>query len=63
MKNLLPFLLGLLFWTTATAQFTIKQVLNSPFPTELTAAPTEEKVAWVFNQEGVRNIWLAEGAN
>lgn len=49
--------------TGALAQqqpFTLEQVMSSPFPTELTAAPAGGKIAWVFNAEGKRNIWVAE---
>jgi N-acyl-D-aspartate/D-glutamate deacylase/dipeptidyl aminopeptidase/acylaminoacyl peptidase len=42
--------------------FTLDQVLSSPFPSELTASPKGERVAWVFNAQGKRNIWVAEGA-
>ncbi len=49
----------------ATAQqsggFTIEQVLSSPFPSSLIAAPIGERIAWVFNAEGRRNIWVADG--
>jgi dipeptidyl aminopeptidase/acylaminoacyl peptidase len=34
--------------------------MSSPFPSGLVAAPTDDKVAWVQNAEGVRNIWVAE---
>jgi len=45
----------------ASAQpFTIDQVLSAAFPTELTAAPSGGKVAWVSNARGVRNILVAE---
>jgi len=48
---------------TATAQsFTIPQALSAPFPSELIAAPAEGGVAWVFNAEGKRNVWIAEPA-
>lgn len=40
--------------------FTLEQVMSAPFPTELVAAPTGGKVAWVFDARGVRNIWVAE---
>jgi len=44
-----------------TAQgFTIQQALSAPFPTELIAAPAKSRVAWVFNSQGWRNIWVAE---
>ena len=55
------FLLLFLFLATKTfAQFTIEQVLSAPFPTELKASPVGNKVAWVFNQQGSRNIFVAE---
>src|SRR5262245_14000825 len=41
--------------------FTLQQVLSSPFPTDLVAAPTGERIAWVFDAEGKRNVWVAEG--
>ncbi len=41
--------------------FTIEQILSAPFPSDLVAAPTGERIAWVFNAEGKRNIWVAEG--
>lgn len=41
--------------------FTLKQALSSPFPSGLVASPQGDRVAWVFNAEGKRNIWIAEG--
>lgn len=41
--------------------FTIEQVLSSPFPSDLIAAPAGERIAWVFDAEGKRNIWVADG--
>ncbi|MDQ6663673.1 MAG: prolyl oligopeptidase family serine peptidase, partial [Acidobacteriota bacterium] len=43
----------------AAPRFTLEQVLGSPFPSELHAAPSGGKVAWVLNARGVRNIWIA----
>ncbi|HSS44930.1 MAG TPA: prolyl oligopeptidase family serine peptidase [Thermoanaerobaculia bacterium] len=40
--------------------FTIEQVLSSPFPQELVAAPAGGKVAWVSDSRGARNVWVAE---
>jgi dipeptidyl aminopeptidase/acylaminoacyl peptidase len=54
---------ALLAWMAQAApaqQFTIEQALSTPFPTELTAAPAGGKVAWVFNELGARNVWVAE---
>jgi len=42
--------------------FTIQQALSAPFPTELITAPAKGRVAWVFNSQGRRNIWIAEPA-
>ncbi|SPE33637.1 Peptidase S9, prolyl oligopeptidase active site domain protein (fragment) [Candidatus Sulfopaludibacter sp. SbA3] len=42
------------------APFTLDQVLGAAFPSELTAAPSGAKVAWVSNARGVRNILVAE---
>jgi Tol biopolymer transport system component len=42
------------------AGFTLEQVLSAAFPSELTAAPSGGKVAWVTNSRGVRNIMVAE---
>ncbi|NOT62562.1 MAG: prolyl oligopeptidase family serine peptidase [Acidobacteria bacterium] len=44
-----------------TKPFTIEQILSAPFPSDLVAAPSGERIAWVFNAEGKRNIWVAEG--
>ncbi len=35
--------------------------MSAPFPTELTAAPHGGAVAWVLNNAGVRNLWVADG--
>ncbi len=40
--------------------FTLDQVLSYPYPQEVVAAPTGERIAWVFNEQGVRNIYVAE---
>jgi dipeptidyl aminopeptidase/acylaminoacyl peptidase len=42
--------------------FTIQQALSAPFPSGLIAAPGKGRVAWIFNGEGKRNIWIAEPA-
>jgi dipeptidyl aminopeptidase/acylaminoacyl peptidase len=42
-----------------TRAVTIPELLSAPFPTNLTAAPTGGAVAWVFNDRGSRNIWIA----
>src|SRR5688500_15288595 len=41
--------------------FSISQVKSYPFPTGLTAARTGARIAWALNEQGRRNIWVAEG--
>jgi dipeptidyl aminopeptidase/acylaminoacyl peptidase len=43
------------------SSFTLEQILSSPFPSELVAATHADRVAWVFNAKGVRNVWVADG--
>jgi dipeptidyl aminopeptidase/acylaminoacyl peptidase len=41
------------------AGFTLEQALSAPFPEQLVAAPSGGAVAWIFNDRGARNIWVA----
>ena len=41
--------------------FTIEQVMSYAFPSELIAAPTGDRIAWLANDQGLRNVWVAEG--
>ena len=45
----------------AQKQFTLEQILSAPFPSDLTAAKSSNRLAWVLNQQGKRNIWVADG--
>jgi dipeptidyl aminopeptidase/acylaminoacyl peptidase len=40
--------------------FTIEQVLSAPFPSGLTTAAHAPRVAWMFDNKGERNIWVAD---
>lgn len=40
--------------------FTLEQVMSSPFPTGLTAAKQANRIAWVFDLKGERNVWIAD---
>ena len=40
--------------------FTIEQVLSAPFPSGLTSAAHTPRVAWIFDNKGERNIWVAD---
>jgi len=37
----------------------IEQYLSAPFASELSAAPGGGRVAWVVNERGARNLWVA----
>src|SRR5579864_4943115 len=61
------FIWGICFWflimsTRAHAQqsFTLEQVMSAPFPSNLTAAKSVPRVAWVLDEQGKRNIYVAE---
>ncbi|MES2882175.1 MAG: S9 family peptidase, partial [Bacteroidota bacterium] len=43
----------------ASAQ-TIESYLSAPFPTDLVASANGKTIAWVFNDKGSRNIFVAE---
>ncbi|HWG40461.1 MAG TPA: DPP IV N-terminal domain-containing protein, partial [Candidatus Acidoferrales bacterium] len=67
MKFLRFILLILVFATSSIAQnanfkpsFTLEQVMSSPFPTALTSAAKANRIAWVFDSRGERNVWMAD---
>ncbi len=45
----------------APSGFTLDAVMSAPYPTNLTAAASGERVAWTLNERGLRNVWVAEG--
>src|SRR5438034_3785013 len=40
-------------------RFTLEQALSAPFPEELVAASAGGAIAWVYNAQGARNLWIA----
>ncbi|HVO81552.1 MAG TPA: prolyl oligopeptidase family serine peptidase [Terriglobales bacterium] len=44
----------------SAASFTLEQVMSSPFPSNLVAASRSGRVAWIFDAEGARNVWVAD---
>lgn len=44
----------------AASGFTLRQILNYPFPSDLTASRSGNRIAWVINLRGMRNVWVAE---
>jgi dipeptidyl aminopeptidase/acylaminoacyl peptidase len=41
------------------AAFSIEQILSAPFPSDLVASSDANHFAWVINEAGRRNVWLA----
>ncbi len=41
------------------APVTLEGLLSAPFPSDLTASPRGGEVAWVYNERGARNVWIA----
>ncbi|MDH4271139.1 MAG: prolyl oligopeptidase family serine peptidase [Candidatus Aminicenantes bacterium] len=62
------FLTGICGWVAvgvpsiaADRAFTLEEVLSAPYPMDLVAAKDVDRIAWVFNIEGAKNIWTAAG--
>ena len=53
-------LLLFLFATSASA-FTLEEIMSLPFASELHASPAKNRVVWLQNDRGARNLWIAEG--
>jgi dipeptidyl aminopeptidase/acylaminoacyl peptidase len=47
----------------AASQLLLRDVLDLPFPSDLQAAPRGDLVAWVSNEFGCRNVWLASASD
>ncbi|MFW6124156.1 MAG: S9 family peptidase [Acidobacteriota bacterium] len=62
-KNFYVFLVLIFCLTSiqmgADRSFTLEQVLSSPYPWSLVAAKKADRIAWVFNSQGARNVWTA----
>jgi dipeptidyl aminopeptidase/acylaminoacyl peptidase len=44
----------------AARPLSIAQIASAPFPYDLTPSPTDGTVAWVYNERGARNVWIAQ---
>ncbi len=48
--------------SSVTAQaVTLEAIRSYPFPTELSSAATGSRLAWALNEQGKRNVYVAEG--
>jgi dipeptidyl aminopeptidase/acylaminoacyl peptidase len=45
----------------AQSGFTLEQILGAPFASDLVSSSHSNRVAWVFDLKGVRNVWVADG--
>jgi len=61
--TILLFWMSLLVAPSFAGNFTLEQVLSSPFPTNLVAASRAGRVAWIFDFKGARNLWVADAPN
>jgi Tol biopolymer transport system component len=43
---------------SSAQSFTMEQLKRYPFPSDLTASGS--RIAWVFNERGARNVWVAD---
>ena len=59
MKRALAALLFLTPIIAGAQQVSLENLLSPPFPTELTAS--HDRIAWVANDQGARNVWVATG--
>lgn len=48
------------FGSAQNGDFTLEQIMSSPFPTNLAAAEHGGRIGWIFNYKGVRNVWIAD---
>jgi len=67
--NAATFAMLLMFFVFASSldaqqqSFTLEQVMSAPFPSDLAAAKSAPRVAWVFDEQGKRNIYVAEATD
>lgn len=62
MRAAFTYLLLLAFLPFTTwSQATMDELKSYPFPNELATAATGTRIAWAFNEQGQRNIYVAEG--
>lgn len=46
--------------TNVFAQVTIDNLMSAPFPTNMVSSPDGKRIAWIFNEQGIRNVFGAE---
>jgi dipeptidyl aminopeptidase/acylaminoacyl peptidase len=49
------------YWAQEAARpLTIEEIASAPFPSHLKASRANGSVAWIYNDRGARNVWIAE---
>lgn len=61
MRRLLFLTFAVSFSLPAQSSFSLDAVMSAPFASSPVASPKGARVAWILNESGVRNIWMAEG--
>jgi len=46
---------------TQPVNFSLSEVMSYPFPSGLVGATHNSRIAWIFNESGLRNVYVAEG--
>jgi dipeptidyl aminopeptidase/acylaminoacyl peptidase len=46
--------------TASARPLSMEQIASAPFPYGLTPSPIDGTVAWVYNERGARNVWIAQ---
>ncbi|MCI0447618.1 S9 family peptidase, partial [bacterium] len=54
-------LLVFMFFEARLNAMSLDDLMSASFPSEFIAASSKNRIAWVFNNEGRRNIWIADG--
>lgn len=59
-KIFLCFFINILFIKLEAQNFSLESIKAYPYPTELTASANGTKIAWAFDEQGKRNVYVAE---
>jgi dipeptidyl aminopeptidase/acylaminoacyl peptidase len=60
MKKTICLTACMLIFIMLHAQVTIENLLSVPFPSELKSSPDGKHIAWIFNDKGARNVFVAD---
>lgn len=61
LKRIILIIISFFAILSISFSFTIEDILKAPFPSGLISSKSKDRVAWVFNIEGRRNVWVADG--